>query len=98
MTIKRSVPIQSESESVGAANPIVSLRPIVEAAWQRRAQLSICGVPATRAALALAQQYDVSMPIVEQAHAVLFEGRDPRDAMTELMSRDPTAERWGRVP
>jgi glycerol-3-phosphate dehydrogenase (NAD(P)+) len=56
------------------------------------------GVPATRAALALAQTYGVSMPIVEQAHAVLFEGRDPRDAMVELMARDPTAEGWGRVP
>jgi len=56
------------------------------------------GVPATRAALALARRYAVSMPIVEQAHAVLFEGRDPRDAMSELMARDPTAERWGRVP
>ncbi|MGE3910758.1 MAG: NAD(P)H-dependent glycerol-3-phosphate dehydrogenase [Chloroflexota bacterium] len=56
------------------------------------------GVPATRAALALARRFGVSMPIVEQAHAVLFEGRDPRDAMTELLARDPTAERWGRVP
>jgi glycerol-3-phosphate dehydrogenase (NAD(P)+) len=56
------------------------------------------GVPATRAALALAQKYDVSMPIVEQAYAVLFAGRDPRDAMIELLARDPTAERWGRVP
>ena len=56
------------------------------------------GVPATRAALALARRYGVHMPIVEQAHAVLFEGRDPRDAMAELMARDPTAEGWGRVP
>ena len=56
------------------------------------------GVPATRAALALARRYGVMMPIVEQAHAVLFEGRDPRDAMIELMARDPTAEQWGRVP
>lgn len=56
------------------------------------------GVPATRAALALARHYGVTMPIAEQAHAVLFEGRDPRDAMTELMARDPTAEQWGRVP
>ena len=56
------------------------------------------GVPATRAALALARRYGVTMPIVEQAHAVLFEGRDPRDAMIELMARDPTAEHWGRVP
>jgi glycerol-3-phosphate dehydrogenase (NAD(P)+) len=56
------------------------------------------GVPATRAARALAQKYGVGMPIADQAYAVLFEGRDPRDALTELMTRDPTAERWGRVP
>jgi glycerol-3-phosphate dehydrogenase (NAD(P)+) len=56
------------------------------------------GVPATRAALALARRYGVTMPIAEQAHAVLFDGRDPKDAMTDLMARDPTAEQWGRVP
>jgi glycerol-3-phosphate dehydrogenase (NAD(P)+) len=56
------------------------------------------GVPATRAALALARRYGVSMPIAEQTHAVLFEGRDPRHALAELMARDPTAEQWGRVP
>jgi glycerol-3-phosphate dehydrogenase (NAD(P)+) len=56
------------------------------------------GVPATSAALALARRYGVTMPIAEQAHAVLFEGRDPRDALAELMARDPTAEQWGRVP
>jgi glycerol-3-phosphate dehydrogenase (NAD(P)+) len=56
------------------------------------------GVPATSAALALARRYGVTMPIAEQAHAVLFAGRDPRDALSELMARDPTAERWGRVP
>jgi glycerol-3-phosphate dehydrogenase (NAD(P)+) len=55
------------------------------------------GVPATRAALALARRYGVSMPIAEQAHAVLFEGRDPRHALAELMARDPTAEQWGRL-
>ena len=56
------------------------------------------GVPATRAALALAQRYGVTMPIAEQVYAVLFEGRNPRDALIELMARDPTAEQWGRVP
>ncbi|MFN8635265.1 MAG: NAD(P)H-dependent glycerol-3-phosphate dehydrogenase [Chloroflexota bacterium] len=56
------------------------------------------GVPATRAALELARRYGVSMPIAEQAHAILFEGRDPRTALVELMARDPTAEQWGRVP
>jgi glycerol-3-phosphate dehydrogenase (NAD(P)+) len=56
------------------------------------------GVPATRATLALAQRYGVSMPIAEQTHAILFEGRDPRAALAELMARDPTGEQWGRVP
>jgi glycerol-3-phosphate dehydrogenase (NAD(P)+) len=56
------------------------------------------GVPATRAALALAQRYGVSMPIAEQVAAVLFDGQDPLRALAELMARDPTAERWGRLP
>ncbi len=56
------------------------------------------GVPATRAAIALAQRYGVSMPIAEQVAAVLFDGQDPLRALAELMARDPTAERWGRLP
>jgi glycerol-3-phosphate dehydrogenase (NAD(P)+) len=56
------------------------------------------GVPATKAALALAHRYGVAMPIVEQAHAVLFDGRDPRQALAELLARDPTAEGWAGVP
>ncbi len=56
------------------------------------------GVPATRAALALARHYGVSMPIAEQTHAILFEGRNPQAALAELMARDPTVEQWGRVP
>ena len=35
------------------------------------------------------------MPIAEQVHAVLFEGKDPREAVTEaLMQRELTAARW----
>src|SRR6266536_290519 len=56
------------------------------------------GVPATRAAIALAQRYGVSMPIAEQVAAVVFDGQDPLRALAELMARDPTAERWGRLP
>ena len=51
------------------------------------------GVPATRAALALADRHGVSMPIAEQLHRVLFEARDPRAALADLMGRDPTGER-----
>ena len=51
------------------------------------------GVPATRAALTLATRHGVTMPIAEQLHRVLFEDRNPREALAELMGRDPTGER-----
>lgn len=46
------------------------------------------GVETTRSALALARRYRVEMPIAEQVHAVLFEGKSPRDAAADLMARD----------
>jgi glycerol-3-phosphate dehydrogenase (NAD(P)+) len=46
------------------------------------------GVPTTRAALRIARQMGVEMPITETAHRVMFEGVPPTDAMTELMRRE----------
>jgi glycerol-3-phosphate dehydrogenase (NAD(P)+) len=43
------------------------------------------GVRTTRAAYALSRKYRVLMPIVEQIYAVLYEGKDPRKAVTDLM-------------
>lgn len=37
----------------------------------------------------------ISMPIAEQVHEVLFEGKDPREAVTELMRREPAGEMDG---
>ena len=37
----------------------------------------------------------ISMPIAEQVHAVLFEDRDPRQGVLELMRRQPTGEMEG---
>ena len=37
----------------------------------------------------------IPMPIAEQVHAVLFEGKDPMSAVTELMNREPIAEMEG---
>jgi glycerol-3-phosphate dehydrogenase (NAD(P)+) len=37
----------------------------------------------------------ISMPIAEQVHAVLFEGKDPREAVLALMNRAPTGEMDG---
>jgi glycerol-3-phosphate dehydrogenase (NAD(P)+) len=46
------------------------------------------GVHTARAALRLAEQTGVELPITEQLAKVLFEGRDPQQAVTELMNRN----------
>lgn len=51
------------------------------------------GVITTRSTRALAERLGVEMPIVESVYGVLFDGRAPRDAMNDLMARDPRAER-----
>ena len=45
------------------------------------------GVRSTSAALGLAARYGVEMPITEQMHAILHEGKSPNEAIRELMSR-----------
>jgi glycerol-3-phosphate dehydrogenase (NAD(P)+) len=45
------------------------------------------GVGTTSATLALARRHSVEMPITEQMHAVLNEGRAPAQAIRELMER-----------
>lgn len=50
------------------------------------------GVGAAREVMRLAQVHEVDMPICEQVHAVLFEGRTPMDAFAALMARDPKRE------
>lgn len=50
------------------------------------------GIPACRAALGLAARYGVEMPITRAVAAVLFEGKRPKEAVAELMGRDPKSE------
>lgn len=38
---------------------------------------------------------ELSMPIAEQVHAVLFEEKDPREAVLDLMRREPASEMDG---
>lgn len=52
------------------------------------------GVRTTRAARDLAVAHGVEMPIVDAVYSVLYEGVDPVDGLTRLMSRDPKPERW----
>lgn len=50
------------------------------------------GIPTTKAVLELAQQHDVEMPITQGVYEILFEGKAPLAAITELMNRPPKAE------
>jgi len=52
------------------------------------------GVETTRAAFELARRHGVEMPIIEQVHAILYEGRSPSEAVRALMSREPKPEEW----
>lgn len=53
------------------------------------------GIYTTKAALKLAERYNVEMPITHQLSLVLFEGLDPYIAVSELMMRDPKHELEG---
>ena len=50
------------------------------------------GVQNCRAAYELAGKWGVEMPIVNKAYEVLYEGKNPKEAVLELMQRDPKSE------
>lgn len=50
------------------------------------------GVYSAKAANNLAKKYNVSMPIVEQVNKVLFEGKDVKSAIMDLMGREKKSE------
>ena len=50
------------------------------------------GVFTTTAAVGLAHARKVEMPITEQMHAILYEGKSPREAIQHLMSRTGKSE------
>lgn len=50
------------------------------------------GVKTTLSAYQLAQKLDVDVPIIEQIYLILYQDKDPRQAVTDLMMRDLKAE------
>lgn len=50
------------------------------------------GVLTTNAAVGLAKKMNVEMPISEQMYAILHQGKSPRDAIRELMTRRGASE------
>src|SRR5262249_39125230 len=67
--------------------------------WRERAQhatrMVAEGVPTVRAALALARQHGVTLPIATEVAAVLFEGKPPAEALASLLGRATTREDAG---
>lgn len=52
------------------------------------------GVRTAASVHALAQKYDIEMPITEAVYAILFEGKEPEQAVHDLMTRSAKHEDW----
>lgn len=50
------------------------------------------GVDTTRAAVEMAREHGIDMPIAEEMYMLLFEGKTPVDAVRSLMVREPRRE------
>ncbi|MGH7701176.1 MAG: NAD(P)H-dependent glycerol-3-phosphate dehydrogenase [Gemmatimonadales bacterium] len=53
------------------------------------------GVHTARTAVALGDRYGAELPIAREVAEILFTGKPPRQAVTDLMERDLKAEQWG---
>ncbi len=53
------------------------------------------GVHTTRAAADLARQHGVELPITNEVFQILFENKEPKHALRDLMLRAPKPEVWG---
>jgi glycerol-3-phosphate dehydrogenase (NAD(P)+) len=52
------------------------------------------GVNTARSAVGLAERHGVELPITEQVAAILFDGKEPKQAVADLMDRTLKAEQW----
>ena len=50
------------------------------------------GIYSAKSAYMAAKKYNVEIPIIEQVNAVLFENKNPAEAVNELMIRDKKLE------
>jgi glycerol-3-phosphate dehydrogenase (NAD(P)+) len=50
------------------------------------------GIPTTKSAYECARRLNIETPIIDQAYALLYEGKKPLEALEELLKRDQKAE------
>lgn len=58
----------------------------------KKVNMVVEGVYSAKSAVKLAQKYDTELPIIEQVNQILFEGKDPKEAVSNLMLRDSRQE------
>ncbi len=58
----------------------------------KEVQMVVEGIYSAKAAFALSKEHGISMPIVEQVNAILFDNKPVSEAVMELMLRDKTIE------
>ena len=59
---------------------------------QAEVKMVVEGVYSAKAGIELARKYNVEMPIITEVNKVLFEGKDPSEAVRDLMMRDKKIE------
>ena len=55
-------------------------------------QMVVEGIYSAKAALALAEKYQVELPIIEEVNRVLFEDKPAKEAVKDLMVREKRVE------
>ena len=58
----------------------------------KEVKMVVEGIYSAKSALALAHKYKVSIPIIDMVNQVLFEGKDVKEAVVELMGRGKRVE------
>jgi len=61
----------------------------------KKVKMVVEGITTTKAAYNLAQKKDIMMPIIFEAYDVLFNNKNPGEAVNDLMTRDKTYELKG---
>jgi len=59
---------------------------------QQGSKMVVEGVRSTLAAYELAKRHNIEMPITQQAYEILYQNKNPREAVLELMTRGKTHE------
>jgi glycerol-3-phosphate dehydrogenase (NAD(P)+) len=84
--------ISRHSRNRNMGELIASGLPLAEAL--KRSVMVAEGVETARSTYALAQRYNIDMPITTQVYKALFEGKPAKDAVRDLMLRESKPERW----